>query len=1527
MFYCLLCNIRMVDKMYRKWIKRIMSFLLILILIFPSGISNVYATNETILYIKDTKSGSSEAVTTDTDDVEGGWSWVAETATLTLDGFDGEYIEANGDINIILKGSNTITLPATPADNEVNGIKTTAGNININDDGEGERDSLTITQTELTRSDVYVTGIYAYGGVNVTDCDIAINIAGADKAQDYDSYRRNGIIASNDTTYINGSASLDIDIAETRRGACGVVRGLNLDTTGNIDVNIYDAYTEDDNVGKNLSAVDGIKITKSGNVSLSAINDKAVDGPLVIGENSGTVTFKGSIRCGSSENQYIQYKTYVSIASNKKVVVTENAEAKTGIVYKEFDVNDYGCYLLTEAGEKVTDGSIQTVSPNPLTFADCSEIDMGDMVVDSTYTSACFHGLVSGGSGEYSFSIDPNFPLPEGMALQSADYSGTFYAKIKGTPTNVCDAGTIRIIVTDSEEATAYIDMSYGAITNPPKYIDIDGEKVITTEDGTGTNWVYEGATKTLTLNGYNAGTIESEDTLNIILKGNNTITMPATPVDDVYGILGAGDINIVGDDEEGEDSLTIIQTGFTIRDVYVTGIDARKNINITDCKIIINIAGADTEKDYDSYGRYGMVPHAGSTYVYGTGSIDIDIAETTRGANGVVRGLNLDTTGNIDVNIYDAYTEDGNVGSSLEGVGGLKVTKSGTINISVPNGDAISGPLQIEENAGTIKFKGSILCGSSEHTYLYYPGNVSIAPNKKIIITDNEEAKSGIVYKEFSVRDYGCYLLNEAGEKVTDGSIQTVSPNVLSFADSNVLDLGDMKIGTEYGTGYFHALVSGGSGGYTFSIDAEHPLPDGMELVLDTRNNNTAAKIIGTPTTESEPGTIRVVVTDSEDSTAYIDIAYGTISVANPITSVTLNKETTSLIVGEEEVLTYTIAPVDASITTVTWSSNDEDIAYVNSTGKITTNKVGKAVITVTTTQGKFTDTCEVVVKEKTPTAVVYGDYIDSLEANANYTINGSSYLSDEYGRISIDDEWRETTVSIIKLNADEDCNSNAQQLYIPSKLAIDISTLSSVTTIEYVQTSYDGTEKEPTVSIEGLEYGTDYTVAYNNNISVGTGRVVITGKGDYFGAIEKYFTISPIDMTGIVVNNYVGTYDKMGHTFSISGVPQGANIVYSLSEEGEYSSVKPAQSDVGILKVYFKITAPNYNTYTSSATIEITPILINEEDIEVAQASFVYDGKEKEPDVSIGDLVIGTDYEVKYENNINAGTASITIKGKGYYGGTFVKTFNISPKKINPILVLDRTSFEYNGKKQQPIVTVKDGEVVLANADYTISYPNEMINVGSYKITVTLKGNYSGTASTEFKIVAAPDKKEPEKDNPLEEIIQIKPILTLSKTKYVYNGKVQKPKVTVRNENTILPSSDYTVTYSKGCKNVGSYKVTVTLKGKYTGTATAEYVINPKATSLKKLTAGKKKLTVTWKKLTSQTTGYEIQYSTSSKLKNARKVTVTKNKTTKTVIKKLKSKKKYYVRIRTYKTVKVNGKNTKFYSSWTKAKKIKIK
>ncbi len=165
----------------------------------------------------------------------------------------------------------------------------------------------------------------------------------------------------------------------------------------------------------------------------------------------------------------------------------------------------------------------------------------------------------------------------------------------------------------------------------------------------------------------------------------------------------------------------------------------------------------------------------------------------------------------------------------------------------------------------------------------------------------------------------------------------------------------------------------------------------------------------------------------------------------------------------------------------------------------------------------------------------------------------------------------------------------------------------------------------------------------------------------------------------------------------------------------------------------------------------------------------------------------------------------------------------------------------------------------------------------------------------------------------------------IKLSASSYTYNGKTKTPTVKIKDKNgkPLTKNVDYKVTYASGRKKIGKYKVTVTFIGNYTGKKTLYFKINPKGTSVSKVTAAKKSLKVKLKKQTSQTSGYQIQYSTSKKFKSAKSLTVKGNKNTSATIKKLKAKKTYYVRVRTYKTV--DG--TKYYSGWSNYKTNKTK
>jgi hypothetical protein len=167
----------------------------------------------------------------------------------------------------------------------------------------------------------------------------------------------------------------------------------------------------------------------------------------------------------------------------------------------------------------------------------------------------------------------------------------------------------------------------------------------------------------------------------------------------------------------------------------------------------------------------------------------------------------------------------------------------------------------------------------------------------------------------------------------------------------------------------------------------------------------------------------------------------------------------------------------------------------------------------------------------------------------------------------------------------------------------------------------------------------------------------------------------------------------------------------------------------------------------------------------------------------------------------------------------------------------------------------------------------------------------------------------------------------VALSKKVFTYNGKVRKPSIKTIGGRSLKEGTDYTVKWSNAkSKNVGSYIVTITGKGKYSGTAKATYEIRPKGTTLKKPMAAGRAVTVKWKKQSAKMakariTGYQIQLATDRNFtKNKRTKTVKGYRNTSKKVTNLKAKKKYYIRIRTYKKT---GKKT-YWSKWSKLQTV---
>ena len=273
----------------------------------------------------------------------------------------------------------------------------------------------------------------------------------------------------------------------------------------------------------------------------------------------------------------------------------------------------------------------------------------------------------------------------------------------------------------------------------------------------------------------------------------------------------------------------------------------------------------------------------------------------------------------------------------------------------------------------------------------------------------------------------------------------------------------------------------------------------------------------------------------------------------------------------------------------------------------------------------------------------------------------------------------------------------------------------------------------------------------------------------------------------------------------------------------------------------------------------------------------------------------------------------ASIGVKGSKHKECTVCKKVletaeipalsRISISKAS--VTLSTSTYAYDGKAKKPGVTVKlNGKTLKNGTDYTVSYSNNT-KVGTAKVTITGKGNYTGSVSKTYSI----------KNN-------FKKATVSGISTKAFTGKNITQSITVKyNGKTLKNGTDYTVSYSNN-KKIGTATVKIAGKGSYTGTITKTFKINPAKQEIQKLTAKSKAFFVDWAQKGSAT-GYEIQYATNSKFTSAKKVTITNNKTDKTTISKLSGKKKYYVRVRSYTTVK----GTKYYGAWSASKSVTTK
>ncbi len=519
--------------------------------------------------------------------------------------------------------------------------------------------------------------------------------------------------------------------------------------------------------------------------------------------------------------------------------------------------------------------------------------------------------------------------------------------------------------------------------------------------------------------------------------------------------------------------------------------------------------------------------------------------------------------------------------------------------------------------------------------------------------------------------------------------------------------------------------------------------------------------------------------------------------------TSINIMRGSTTLGIINVEVLVETESigtqHVNSTYTTTVVSnyeqnySVDTDAVSINSIS--TSKKMSSTTINgVTTTTVTYTSTIVLSLNKA-------GNYdfniVGSMTGRMkNYTANVEDHIWNDYYTVDVEPTTTSEGSESIHCSVCDEINPDTVTV-LPMKEKTDISEC----TIELDSSTfiYDGTEKTPGVTIyDGSTKltGSDYEVSYSDNIDAGTATVKITASGDYYrGETEKTFIIEQADISECAITlaetQYV--YDGTEKMPAVTEVRDSSRV---LTEE-DYSVSYSNNISAGIATV--TITGMGNYTGTAAVTFEILGIDISDAEVTLSTSDYIYDGSSKEPSVTVvledTTLTDGIDYFVEYSDNINAGTATVTVTGKGNYAGELSYTFEIEQQEITADqFAVDTGSEVYTGSAITKEIVTELSE----GTDYTVSYKDNT-NVGTATITITGIGNYAGELSYTFEI----EQQEITAD-----------LFAVDTGSEVYTGSaITKKIVTELSEGT-----DYTVSYSDNT-NVGVATITITGIGNYVG------------------------------------------------------------------------------------------------------------
>ena len=357
---------------------------------------------------------------------------------------------------------------------------------------------------------------------------------------------------------------------------------------------------------------------------------------------------------------------------------------------------------------------------------------------------------------------------------------------------------------------------------------------------------------------------------------------------------------------------------------------------------------------------------------------------------------------------------------------------------------------------------------------------------------------------------------------------------------------------------------------------------------------------------------------------------------------------------------------------------------------------------------------------------------------------------------------------------------------------------------TIEASSMTYTGSPLEPAVVVKA-ENGavldpSEYNVAYENNINAGTGTIKITNKdgGNYtVYSVTGTFQILKAEPTFTAPTANTLTYNGAIQQLITVGSTSHGIMQYGINPDNLSPNAVPTGTDAGTYLTYYKIVGDaNHSDYGPvSISVTINPKKVDSPEIIVSPDMYNYDGTAKQPTVTVrdgGTIIPASEYTVEYKDNVNAGTATVIIKDNpnGNYDVSGTASFSIIVQQPGITPPTPIAGLIYNTAMQNLIMV---GTAVGGTMEYSLD--------GTNFSTAIPKGQDAKQYAVYYR-VKGDDNHEDREAVTIYATISPKtvsaPLISLSSSSLVYDGNEKKPDVTVKDGQTVIPASEYTVEYS---------------------------------------------------------------------------------------------------------------------------------